>query len=89
MEGHSRNRGTYTETIGPNGYPKKYRYPKMPVSREVKDVNKKFQCSDHQLSAANIDTKFHEQILNDSQEIEKRTPEWVPGGHDTNKEIVQ
>ena len=57
----------------------------MTVSREIKDVNKQFQCSDHQISAANIDTKFHEQILNDSQEIEKRTPEWVAGGHDTKK----
>ena len=61
----------------------------MTVSREIKDVNKQFQCSDHQISAANIDTKFHEQILNDSQEIEKRTPEWVAGGHDTKKKIVQ
>ena len=61
----------------------------MTASREVNDVNNESQCTDHQISIANIYTKFHEKILNDSQEIEEHTPEWTPGGHDMNKKIVQ
>ena len=61
------------------------KYLKTAASRDVNYVNKKFQCSDHQLSAANIYTKFHEKILNDSQKIEEHALEWAPGGHDMNK----
>ena len=61
----------------------------MTASREVNDLNKKFQYSDHQSSATNIYTKFHQKILNDSQEIEEHRPEWALGGHDMKRKIVQ
>ena len=49
----------------------------MGPSREVNDKNKECQCSERQSSATNICTKFHEKILNGSQEIEEHAPEWT------------
>ena len=57
----------------------------MAPNREVNDMNKTFQCSDHHSRATNIYTKFHKKISNDSKEIEEHTPDWGPGGHDMRK----
>ena len=57
------------------------KYTKMAPNPEVNDVNKRFQCSDHQSSATNIYTKFYEKMSNDSQETEEHILEWGPWGH--------
>ena len=57
----------------------------MAPNREVNDMNKTFQCSDHQSHATNIYRKFHKKISSDPEEIEKHKKEWGPEGHDMRK----